>query len=362
MPGIPVKRFEYLDKETNIAIAKFGSDMDAGVYNSPLNDLKSESDKLKSLINSALQNGAKDISLPNTSGVQGLYSDATRKIKGLGSSITDLGSFGSGKLSGYLNDITGNSAMGKSLTNMAQSCSGRGLGYALPGKPYSPSINCGAGKVSLGYSGSSQSCNASSYGDLLNKLTGGMFGAGFQDLNSALKKIMSLAGYGYNMGMCGVFGALGSGLPKDMLSKASGGLMATFGEAGNTNAMLDLAKSSVGLLPLSTYPAAIDTWMSNYQLPSNVGSNGLTDMADRTVGGLELIDENWATSDYDDAISMCKAPGYSQDLSDVFSAKLTDKSFGADELDVVNMSDYDFAFASYGSDSWSDLPDDTSFI
>lgn len=350
--AIPLaKRFEFLDKETNMSVAPFGSDITTGVYNSPLADGLPSSDVLKELINASSQS-MKGI-VPDVGGVKDIYSTATRGVKGAFGTLTDLKSLNSDKVGRYLSDITGsNPSLTKSMMNVAGNCSANGLNYGLPGKPYSPSINCGSGKLGLGTSGSSSSCNASSYGDLLNKLTDGKYGSTFQDLTSMMRRLMSLAGYGYNLGMCGVFGALsstfGSGT-KDMLSRASGSLLGTFGMAGNTNAVLDIAKSSVGLYPLLSNPSAISGFLDNFKLPSNVGQGGYANMADRTTAGLELLDENWSCSAHDNIPSISSVSNYSSDLGKVFSAKLTDRSYAGSDLDNVSFSDSDFTMAAFGA-------------
>lgn len=343
------KRFEFLDKETSIAVGKFGSDVDAGVYNSPLADGLPSSEKLKELINSALQTASGIKS--KAAGAKDAYGTVTRGVKGVTGTLTDIKSLSVDKLGSYFNEITGaNSTYTKSLLSVAGNCSANGMNYGIPGKPYSPSINCGSGKLGVGTSGSSTSCNASSYGDLINKLTGGGYASTYQDLNSALRKIMALAGYGYNLGMCGVFGALGTAFgseSKDMLSKASGSLLGAFGASGNTNAVLDIAKSSVGLYPRLTNPSIVTTFLDNFTLPSNVTESGLSLTADRTLGGLELIDDKWSCSAYDDMPSISSVNTYSPDLGKAFDSKLTDRSYGADELDDVDLSDDDFTMGAY---------------
>lgn len=345
---ISAQRFKLLDRETNIGVAPFSSDLDAGVLNSVTNSFDEVNATLESLIASASQKAKSEIEALKDISAQDALDAATRTAKGMGGKITDLMSLPEAKLSELMGEFSdGNAQVSKSLMGIMKTCSGRGMGYGLPGRPYDPSINCGAGEIKVGTSGSSASCNASSYGNLLSKLTGGSYGSVFSDFNSALRKVMALAGYGYNLGMCGVLGAVSGGLPNDVMSKASGGLLGLVGMAGNTNAVLDIAKSSVGLLPLTTNPMAIETFLSNYKKPSNTTEAMLSGLSDRTVAGLELLDDNWGISDYDGSLSICKAPGYSKDLDSAWSASLTDRSFGAADLDNAPIDDLDFMFASY---------------
>lgn len=346
---ISAQRFKVLDKETNVGVANFTSGLDSSILNSAQNALQAVSPSLDSLIESSIQKGLQELEQTKDAfKVDDILSGVTRAAKDIGGRVSDLLSLPESKLNELMSDIAdGNPQITKSLMGIMKSCSARGMGQGLPGKPYDPSINCGAGKIGVGTSGSAASCNASSYGNLLNKLTGGSYSSIFSDLNKQLKKVMSLAGYGYNLGMCGVFGALTSGMSNDVLSRASGGLLSVMGKAGNTNAVLDIAASSVGLVPLLSNPTAIEGFLGNYKKPSNVKESMLPNLADRTLAGLELIDEHWAVSGYDAGISIAKTAGRTADLKQTFSSKLTNKSFGSSSLDIAASDDMDFMFASY---------------
>lgn len=341
--AISAQRFTVLDRETNISTAKFKADMDSMILNDPANALKDPNTQLQSLLDSANQKA-----LQGKEALEDAFSQASRLAKDAASQITDLASLPTEILGDFLSSITGgNLGLQKSLKSMLNKCSNKGLGYGTPGKPYDLSMNCGAGDISLGQSGGKAGCDAGSFNDLLNKLTGGGYNASFKDLNSLLKSLMALSGYGYNLGMCGVFNALSQGMPKDVLSRASGGLLSLLGSSGNTNGFLDVAKSSIGLTPLLTNPDSIRGFFDNFKKPSNVKETNLSNLAERALGGAELLDENWNRSQFDGSVSIAQSSRNRADLSDAFSARLSDRSFGQSSLNNAPSNDDDFLLGAY---------------
>lgn len=351
--AIKAQRFDAMDFDSNVGTASFGKDADSSVMNSPINALKEKSTTLNDLISTGSESAAK----ASTSAREYLDSleSSSRFTKDIKSSFTDLSSLPAKYSSEFFSEISlGNAGMAKSLSGMAKRCSagGNGMGAGVPGKPWDMSMNCGGGNVSLGKGGGSSGsgCNASSFGNMLNSLTGGSYASSFKDLNSMLRSLMSLAGFGYNLGMCGVFSALGKGLPNDVLSRASGSLLDTMGSSSNTNGFLDLASSAVGLTPLLDNPSAIGNFFSHFKQPSNTTDSQLSDLADRVMGGSELLDDSWNQVDTTGfaGLTFPSGPSVSEvgmctpDLRRVFGAKLTNRSFGSDELDLIPSMDEDF--------------------
>lgn len=305
---------------------------------------------------SAAQEQLKNISEP--------FKDVTRSVKGVISQVQDLASLPS-KLDAEIGNILSsglagigidgfgnvggriNPGLSKSLTGLMRNCRTRGSNYGFPGKPYDISAKCNGRDISLGKgSGASgrQGCDAGEYGNLLNRLTDGAYDASFKNLNAALKSLMALAGYGYNIGLCGVFSALSGNLPKDALSRAAGGLLATFGASGNTNAVLDIAQSSLGLYPKLQNPSIVSTFLSNFTKPEQTRTADLPGLADRVFGGTELLDSSWSTSSYDSIPSLSQIWDYTPDLKETTKAKLTDRV--VPDLDFAPSNDDDFLFGS----------------
>ena len=416
---INATRFEFLDKQTNVAVSSFTGKIDSGILNSVFNEAIPTSDQLQDIIDSVNQKSGEllsqfeDIKAQAEAGVgelsgklnelkaeaEGVISDAVdtlkstagevyddakemlgdivpsglndvaRVTKGLVSKINDLASLPSASIDMFTKNIGGSSTMAQSLKNIMASCSKQGLGYGIPGRPYSPSISCGGNSFKLGsdsgygnYSGyGSSSCNASNYGDLLNKLTNGDYGSSFNDYNKALQTLMSLSGYGYNLGMCGVFNALSSNLNLDKfgLSKAAGGLMGIFAAGGKTNAFLDMAASTSGLFPGKYNPGILSSFTSGYQIPSGVGGNGYRTLAERSYGAIDSVNGSWSSNDrpgcltlgnaikpisYNSSMAGLDTAGglsIADSLSSVMKSKVSDHSFSSSNLDSVFTTDDD---------------------
>ena len=360
--AIPAQRFKFLDKETNLPSQKFTSELDSSILNTALNSEAEASESLQSLIDSAIQSVQDQTQAAEESfNVDNIVETVTRSTKDLASSLLDLTSMSDKNLTNFLSDLIPDTGIAKGIKNVLQKCKTNGGGYGIPGKPYDLSMDCGGGNISLGSGGhgAANNYNASSYANLLNKLSGGGYNASFSDYNKLLQAFMTLAGMGYNLDMCGVFSALSSGLPNDVLSKASGGLLSTMGMAGKTNSILDIAAASVGLQPTLHYPNATSSFVSNYKTPKSTKESGLLTLAARTVAGLDLIDEDWNRSDYDNSLSLKTATKKSNDLNNVLTCSLTDKSFASNDLDSIPDSDDDFLYSAY---SMTDFSDNVNYI
>jgi len=351
--AIAAKRFQFPNLETNVAISSFTKGLSGDVLNDPANVLKEASESLNSLVDSAQQKAEGFLSQLTSGNPLAAITRASKDIKG---TVSDIKGLPGKAMEEALGGIVGNNSSAiKGLKSVLEQCSKPGLGTGLPGKPYDASMNCGAGNIKVGQAGSmggggGSSCNASSFNDILNKLTGGGYNASFNDFNSALKSLMALAGYGYNLGMCGVFGALSKGLPTDVLSKGAGSLLSSLGSASNVNGFLDVAKSSVGLTPLALSPSGISDMLGNYTHPDWLKQSNFGDMAERLSGGMELLKDDWNKSLTDGSLSIADAMGHSKDLAESFVSKVSDRSYGEDDLDISPNSDEDFYAASLSSD------------
>ena len=348
--AIPAKRFSILDQETQLPVSGFSGITNSDILNSPLNDLVPGSTDLNTLINSAIQGPSLVPEVPVSA-----IDAATRTTQDAMANLTALTKLPQAELNKYLQGITnGDTTQAKKLSGLLQQCSANGMGYGLPGRPYDQSINCGAGKISVNNSGMGSGCDAGSYNNLLNSLTGGGYNAAFQDLTNMLRKLMALAGYGYNLGMCGVFGAVSKGMPLDVMSRGAGALLDIQGTAGNSVAVFDLASNvgTQGLFPLASNPGALTSWLNNYSKPSNVKEMDMPQLADRTLISLDTIDSNWGQSSYDGSFSVCTAENYRDDLGEAFKAKLSESEYGPGNLNVVPDNSDMYRMAAYESLDW----------
>ena len=348
--AISAKRSSFLDQETNVGTASYGLAADSSVFNSPYNANAGNVEHLDDLINSAIQNKPTP-----TLTVGDITAEATRFTKDAQGRLVDLSKLPSEASAEFFKTLSGdNVALAKKLQGLAKSCSaGNGMGYGVPGKPIDASLSCG--KDGFGVSGSSKgtssSCNAASYSDLLNSLTGGGYGSIFKDLNNALKSFMALAGYGYKLGMCGVFGALAGSsssiLSNNELSKAAGSLLGSLGAGGNVLGFMDVAKGSAGLSPLLTNPGAIGGFFSNFTLPTGLKQCMYGDLGTSAMGAAELLDNDWTLSDTGSDLSIAELGDYNEDANTVLTASMMENGYAVEDLDAVASDDSYYAAVAY---------------
>lgn len=341
--AILAKRFDFQDKESQVATAGFTGELPSSILNDPGNALLPKSETLDDIIKSESQ---KTVVVTKETDV---LDSVTRASKDLRGKLSDLKNLPKAGIDQVLGEISGGDVqLQRNLGNILSKCSARGMGTGLPGRPFSPSISCGGNSSGVGGRGKGgASCDAFSFMDVLNRLTGGAYGGIYSDVNAGLKSLMALAGYGYNMGMCGMFSAFSGGLPGIAKGRAMGGLMDQLGSAGNITGIFDLAKNATGLAPLLTNPSGLSSFFDNFSLGGRYSEKDFVSLADQSLGAAELFDEGWNSSEYDDLLSFSEANRYSEDLGDVFEAKLYQRSFTEDTLDEIPSGDDDFLVSSY---------------
>lgn len=443
--GIPAKKFEFLNRETNVAISEFTSALDGGILNSSENQLKELSSSLMGQIgNLEKQSGAllQEVSafsakaegmiaqaqstvmakaaeaegmvnniveqaqtaagglieqvqgtagellggtlgsiedfasttfsstlgegggiLSELSGklnIEGL-SDVTRMVKGAIGEVQNIAALpdkllnelsetlGTGLL-GFLGSdkgpVSGKAGITSDVKKLLQSCknSGSSLGTSLPGKPYSPAISCNNGEFKVAEGGSSNGCNAGTYGDLFGKITGGEYQTTYRDLNKALKSLVGLSNLGYSAGMCGVFGVLSKNLPEGAATKAGATIAATMAAKGNTHGVLDIAKHALTSNYKAIVPGIAGSFLENFDLPFGTKKSELPTLADQSLGAIEAFDDSWNVSLVDGGLSTSFASKVTDVFKDVASSKLTNKIFTS--LSTPSSSDEDFLFGS----------------
>lgn len=342
--SVTAKRFGVVGQDMSVPVSPFSMGLDSSILNDPMNALPAETPSLDDLIQSGIQDGLAEPEVKTS-----LLDDVTRATKDIRGGLSDLKSLPDEKLDEFMGILSdGDKATATALKRVLQKCSGRGMGMGFPGRPWSPSIDCGNGGVSMGQRGySSSGCSSSSYGDLLNKITDGGYGGTFSDFNKLLRKLMSLSGLGYNLGMCGVFGAVGSKMPGMVQERGMAGLMGMLSSSGNTRGIFDLAKNASGLNPLQYLPDGLTGIFDNFELPWGTRESNLGGVADQMNGSMELFDSGWSSSLYDGSPSMAMPSIFNTDLGSAYNAKLCTRDFDPTALEVPEMSDDDFLMGSY---------------
>lgn len=342
--AIAAKRFKFLNEETNLPTADFISNT-SDIFNSVNNEVKELLGTTEDFIKGAIKE----------SGIQGLKDqipqDTVREVKQLYGSLKDITKFSAKDIDGAIKDLLPDNPLVQSaFSKLSGSCKNKALGKGGLGKPYDANINCN-GKKRKANAGS---CNSGELGNVLNKLTNGGYQSEYSDLNRNLKNLVALSSYGYNMNMCGVFGALSGSLNKDVLSRASGALLGQLSSDKNTLGILDLAGASAGLHTLLEYPKGIKDSLTSFKLPIEVLDSGKSELADRFKGAMTLFKDGWDKSEVDDLLSLSSVEKYNPELDEIMSCTRLGNTFTEDELDTVFEDDDSIFSAAYSTKATED--------
>lgn len=348
--AIVAKRFEFLSQDTNLASSTFGAGKLDDIINSAVNEFKTTGEDAGNLIRTSFPDES-GIASKIFSSAKDSFEEYSRDIKSIAGKLTDYKGAPEGLVGELVKSFTSNSAgstaVAKSAIDMLRRC-GRGSSYGFGGRPYDISASCSGGKASLGRYGVGSGCNSAGYTDLLNKLTGGGYNSGFNDITSGLRSLMALSGYGYKLGLCGVFSGLytskvfdGLGLTNLEYGKAAGNLLGIMGAGGNVRGWIDVAKGSTGLFPGLTNPSSLDELLGNMEIPEGLGELDEVELMRQLRGGQELYDEDWMHND-EGMLSMGHLNGVSSDYVNLSDTWLTDQSFGEADLDIIPDTDDNF--------------------
>lgn len=340
---IPASRFEMLDKETNIGSYSFGADTGSDVLNTAketVTDITSGAEELYA--------SAKESVLDTVASAKDALSEYTREPLSQLNSIIDYAKTPIDTLKKFLGGATGGKAdVTKSTTDLLSKCRAGGSGVGYGGKPYDVNMSCKGNTASIGSPGSSSSCTATGFNDIINKISNGGYNASIKDVQSALNALMSLSGYGAGLGVCGVFGALkdssgfSSILGKNEFTKASAGMLSSMSQTKNVKGWMDTASSSAGLDSLLCYPDAVDDFFSNFEIPDGIKDIDLDNLCDRAMGAAELVEPDWLTDAYAE-LNAAKLGLLSEGASDMFESSLLSNAFDEDNLDYIPGMDSDF--------------------
>lgn len=320
---VTAKRFKFLNEETNVAISDFVTNT-SDIFNSVNNEVKELLGTTEDFIKGAIKD----------SGIQGLKDqipkDSIREVKQLYGNLKDITKFSTKDVDKAIRDLLpDNPIVQSAFGKLSGSCKNKALGKGGLGKPYDANINCN-GKKRQANSGS---CNSGELSNVLNKLTNGSYQSEYSDLNRNLKNLVALSSYGYEMNMCGVFGALSGSLNKDLLSRASGALLGQLASGKNTLGILDLASSSAGLHTLLEYPKGVMDSLTNFAIPLDILEKGQGELAERFTGAMTLFKDGWDKSEVDDLLSLSSIESYNSDLDETLSCTRLGNSFTEDGLD-----------------------------
>lgn len=335
--AIPIKRFEFLDEQTNLAIADVYSESNTDILNSPMNELKTMSSDIEEFLGSGIQS-AKD-GLP----LDTLPNDLRISKDSLGN-LADVGNLLPKDWTSLISSMLPDNPLAQSdFSQMSSRCKQKAGSRRGSGKPYGTANSCGAGsKPAKGSCGSS----SKQFGKAMNKATGGAFTSDFLDLDGLLSGVVGLSSMGYDMNLCNVFGSLATQIPNtDLLSKASGSLIGGLNSSGNVMGMLDLASSSTALNTKAYNPSTITGMLSGFNFPKEIKQSNNSNLAERFTGAMEIFDGKWNQSGYDGILSTQGVQN--SDMGSLMQQKALDNIYDSTQLNIAPADDYSFLSTSF---------------
>lgn len=328
--AISATRFKFLDNQTNVATIDFMSTKSAEILNAPNAASNTISSALADFLN-------KDKSAKGTGQAAG--ENPARTTKDPSSSTLDLSKFSDKDIDRMISDRLPDGLAKSAFDKLSSSCKRKLMRSDGFGKPYDPTVDCNGNKKKS----KAGQCGSSQFSGVLNKLTGGAYNSSFQDLNAMFKNLLALAGYGYSLNMCGVFGALANGVDKNVAGRAAGALLGNLGATGNVNGFADLAAAASGLNAMKVLPSAIKGVYNNFKLPEGTKQKDFKSLNDKVSLASSALDSNWNKSSADNILSTKFTDKYVPDVHKIIKA---DSYVNLDEDDLKSAPSGDMAFLS----------------
>lgn len=353
---IPAQRFKMLDEETNVASFSFIEDTGSEILNKSYDDaLKLEED------GQDLLDMAKENILDPAEEALDTISDLVRESATQVTSAVDYIKGGPDRLSKWLGETIGVSqSSSDGVAKLLARCKGRGSSPGYNGKPFDFSYQCQGQTAKVGNKGG-DNCNAANFTNVMDKMSGGEYKSSFKNVQGAMNTIMSLSNFGYNLGLCGIFGAVAdskgiSGALGEMeLGKAAGGLLGSLSASSKVSGWIDVAKESAtrDLAPLLSYPDAVKDMFSNFSIPDAFGERSLGTLGAMTTESVGGICPGWGDKNYMGSLEYIDASDFeyiSDEGQEVFSCLATDNDWGIGQLDDIPDSNHDFLLSSGAED------------
>lgn len=332
--SIPSKRFEFLSQETNIGTSDFLDTNSSDIFNSVNNSFTGITADLEGFITNFFQSDktTTDSTSTDSLGVE-------RVVNTISGGIRDLSALNTRDLDNAIAGVIPNPTLQSAFKQISSRCKNKAMSPFGYGKPFDMSMDCGGGS-SINSAGGG--CNTAQFSDLLSKLSGGAYNRSYNDINSLMNNLLALSNYGFNMNMCGAFGALlnstnFSSLPTNSVSRAASVLLSSVNSVGNTLGALDIANVSQtrNLTPLSENPNGIINMFSNYNTPFKTKDTGLSNMSDRILGAATIFDSKWDRSTYDNKLSTVNLGTYNKQFDKTLTSRVMNNIGDENSLDSI---------------------------
>ncbi len=371
--AIQAKRFEFLDKETNVGINDFINTEDSDIRNIEMPDFKEVAATISDFItplNAALGQGGDALSDAMGSALSGV--DTTgydtkslfRETNDLMGLMADIGNMPSKLLDGLLSNLFPNGGQTKNLAkNLFKVCKSAGGNFGSM-RPFDVGMNCGG----RGLSSNNSNCQASGVAGLLQNLTNGLFGDGFSDINALINAAAMIAMASYGANLCGGFKAGVSmlGGNKNAINRVGAMALSSLATTHGLRGMIDVVNNTDSQMIGSIVPNGAKNTFGNPNLGDKYddtylqGQFGIdkrdNDMIYTSVyDTASLLDNDWNTNNgmsslsniIDSSLTDVKT---NTGMSRVMETSLGNTRLSIDDLNNTNfqpMEDFSAAYVSY---------------
>lgn len=281
---IAASRIKGFTEDFNVSVSDLSNQVDAEI----LNVKNAVSENITQPLEGLLEAGKSELSEIGSAIAD---NSAVRGIKSAYGSIIDLSKVTASQLDKMVVDMLPINSAGTAaeFLKLAEKCRNKPAQFAGLGKPYEAKMSCNGG---ASRSTSSNSCDTAQFGNMLNSLTGGDYLSTYEDLNKALKRIVGLSSFGYDMDMCGVFGALAKGANASVFSRAAAAVAVTLAGKAKVTSQMDVAKSLTGTTTVVSkeIPNISKISTSNYATPSNLKATQVAASTEGYVTALTVLE------------------------------------------------------------------------
>lgn len=309
--AIQAKRFEFLDKETNLGINDFIGTEDSAIRNIELPDFKEVASTLSDFITPLAGSLGSDggMSAAMTSALSGV--DTTgfdvgsmfRETNDLMGLMANIGGMPSKLLDGLLSNLFPGGGSTKNLAkNLFKVCRSAGGGFGSM-RPFDTGMDCGG----RGLSSNNRNCQAGGVANLLQNLTNGLFGNGFSDINALINAAAMIAMASYAANLCGGFSAALNmlGGNKSAINRVGAMVLSGLGSNHGLKGMVDIVNHTDSQMIGSMVPNSAKNTFGNPSISDDYDDTYLqgqfgVDKRDNDIiytsvyDTADLLDKNWS--------------------------------------------------------------------
>lgn len=290
--AISAKRFAFLDEDTNVGIADFGTIFDTDPRNIAPPEIDDVMTKLDGFLKQSDFQGAKDVLKKVADSSIGV----SRVTKDFFSAKVDLSKATKSGLESLTKAVfSGNDELSTITRQMALKCQQYILGGLGSRKRSRKLLDCGNSKRH----DRGTPCDLNLFGDLLSKMANADFKITTIDLDALEKMLSGIGVQGYGIGLCNIWGAITTGV-KDvgLLGRVAGTVLGRVSENGDMMAVRDIGRGlQDGVNVVAAVPAIASKVMSGFKIPSEITDTQLPGFGESFDLFMNKIDPKWTSSD-----------------------------------------------------------------